>query len=80
MGFRASAIEGSRFYLGLLAISLEILRAHCGTNAVGLKFLEENKGREGVVTLKSGLQYKVHGNLREEQFAPSPMFHKHCLT
>merc|ERR1719183_967715 len=30
-----------------------------GTNDVGKKFLEENKEREGVVTLKSGLQYKV---------------------
>lgn len=30
-----------------------------GTNDEGKAFLEENKGREGVVTLKSGLQYKV---------------------
>ena len=29
------------------------------TNAAGLKFLEENKAKEGVVTLPSGLQYKV---------------------
>ena len=29
------------------------------TNAAGLKFLEENKAKEGVVTLASGLQYKV---------------------
>ena len=25
----------------------------------GLKFLEENKGKEGVITLESGLQYKI---------------------
>lgn len=30
-----------------------------GTNAAGLAFLEENKQRPGVVTLASGLQYKV---------------------
>merc|ERR1719230_2577540 len=28
-------------------------------NEFGLKFLEENKGKEGVITLPSGLQYKV---------------------
>lgn len=33
--------------------------AQAGTNEVGTKFLEENKDREGVVTLSSGLQYKV---------------------
>ncbi len=25
----------------------------------GLKYLEENKGKEGVITLPSGMQYKV---------------------
>lgn len=39
--------------MGLLAIAL------AGTHEEGVKFLEENKEREGVVTLKSGLQYKV---------------------
>ena len=29
------------------------------TNAAGLAYLEENKGKDGVVTLPSGLQYKV---------------------
>jgi FKBP-type peptidyl-prolyl cis-trans isomerase FklB len=29
------------------------------TNAVGTKFLTENKDKEGVVSLPSGLQYKV---------------------
>ena len=29
------------------------------TNEAGKKFLEENKAKEGVVTLPSGLQYKV---------------------
>jgi FKBP-type peptidyl-prolyl cis-trans isomerase FklB len=29
------------------------------SNEVGTKFLEENKSREGVITLPSGLQYKV---------------------
>lgn len=34
----------------------------------GAKFLEENKAKEGVVTLKSGLQYKI----LEEGTGPSP--------
>lgn len=29
------------------------------TNAAGQKFLDENKGKDGVITLPSGLQYKV---------------------
>eukprot|EP00929_Paragymnodinium_shiwhaense_P116789 TRINITY_DN866_c0_g1_i1.p1 TRINITY_DN866_c0_g1~~TRINITY_DN866_c0_g1_i1.p1 ORF type:complete len:235 (+),score=49.74 TRINITY_DN866_c0_g1_i1:99-803(+) len=33
--------------------------ALAGTNEIGKKFLEENKKREGVVTLASGLQYKM---------------------
>ena len=30
-----------------------------GSNEAGLKFLEENKNKEGVITLPSGMQYKV---------------------
>ena len=33
--------------------------AYAGTNAFGTKFLAENKGKDGVTTLPSGLQYKV---------------------
>merc|ERR1719229_2063599 len=33
--------------------------AAAATNEVGKKFLDENKAREGVIKLKSGLQYKV---------------------
>ena len=39
--------------LALLPVAL------CGMNEESKKFLEENKGKEGVVTLASGLQYKV---------------------
>ena len=46
-----------------LALALAALAAPAvvlaGTNEEGLKFLEDNKAREGVITLKSGLQYKV---------------------
>ena len=38
---------------------LSALVAVSATNEAGLKFLEENKHKEGVVTLPSGLQYKV---------------------
>ena len=30
-----------------------------GSNAAGEKFLAENKNKEGVITLASGMQYKV---------------------
>lgn len=43
----------------LLAVILQIYTVSAGTNEVGKAFLEENKNRPGVVTLKSGLQYKV---------------------
>jgi hypothetical protein len=33
--------------------------ASAGTTSEGLKWLAENKNKEGVITLPSGLQYKV---------------------
>jgi FKBP-type peptidyl-prolyl cis-trans isomerase FklB len=42
------------------AIKAKALEAKYGENkAAGIKFLEENKAKEGVVTTESGLQYKV---------------------
>ena len=42
------------------AIKAKALEAKYGENkAAGIKFLEENKTKEGVVTTESGLQYKV---------------------
>jgi len=42
------------------AIKSKALEAQYGENkAAGEKFLEENKGKEGVVTTESGLQYKI---------------------
>merc|ERR1711871_237322 len=44
----------------LFAVSLALIAAvTSATNAEGTKYLEENKSKEGVVTLPSGLQYKV---------------------
>ena len=47
-------------------MALRTLTAFCAliatasaTNAAGIKFLDENKGKDGVITLSSGLQYKV---------------------
>merc|ERR1719409_793239 len=48
---------GSRVHLLLLLLQLSA--ANAGTNEVGKKFLEEQKGKDGVITLKSGLSYKV---------------------
>lgn len=46
-----------------------------GTNEVGKKFLEENAKRPGVITLESGLQYKV---LREGHGDRSPLAGTPC--
>jgi len=46
-----------------------------GTNEIGTKFLEENGKREGVVTLASGLQYKV---LREGHGEKTPLVGTSC--
>jgi len=46
-------------FVCLLATTLQFYTIVAGTNEVGKAFLEENKNRPGVVTLKSGLQYKV---------------------
>ena len=43
----------------VLACSLSLPAVLAGTNAFGKKFLEENKARAGVITLPSGLQYRV---------------------
>jgi hypothetical protein len=47
----------------LLLLSLLVLSfvsfVSAGTNEAGLAFLEENKQKPGVVTLPSGLQYKI---------------------
>merc|ERR1719287_295076 len=49
--------------------------ALAGTNEVGKKFLEENAKRPGVVTLPSGLQYKV---LREGDGDDHPTVSSPC--
>lgn len=45
------------FMLALLSVCMPMILA--GTTPEGLKFLEENKKKDGVVVLSSGLQYKV---------------------
>eukprot|EP00435_Cladocopium_sp_Y103_P003204 s4383_g1.t1 len=49
--------------------------AWAGTNEVGKKFLEENAKRPGVITLESGLQYKV---LREGHGDRNPLAGTPC--
>jgi len=49
----------ARSLVCLLAVTLQVDLICAGTNEVGTAFLEENKNRPGVVTLESGLQYKV---------------------
>jgi FKBP-type peptidyl-prolyl cis-trans isomerase FklB len=43
----------------LLLLVATLVGLVAASNEVGTKFLEENKSREGVITLPSGLQYKV---------------------
>merc|ERR1719201_2989194 len=59
----------------MLAILAFAGLAAAGTNEVGKKFLEENAKRPGVVTLSSGLQYKV---LREGSGPNSPLAGTSC--
>lgn len=47
-----------------------------GTNEAGLAFLAENKEKEGVITLSSGLQYKV---LRKGRGMDHPAVNAPCL-
>ena len=56
-------------------LALLVLGASAGTNEVGKKFLEENGKRPGVITLASGLQYKV---LREGHGDQSPLAGTPC--
>merc|ERR1719235_1729290 len=43
----------------ICSLALFVSLASAGTNEAGKKFLEENKDKPGVITLPSGLQYKV---------------------
>merc|ERR1712159_627362 len=43
----------------LIILLFAICTVAAATNEAGKKFLEENKAKEGVVTLPSGLQYKI---------------------
>ena len=57
-----ASVEDARTYVETHtdAIKAKALEAKYGENkAAGIKFLEENKTKEGVVTTESGLQYKV---------------------
>eukprot|EP00656_Telonema_subtile_P000203 TRINITY_DN10102_c0_g1_i2.p1 TRINITY_DN10102_c0_g1~~TRINITY_DN10102_c0_g1_i2.p1 ORF type:complete len:238 (-),score=80.83 TRINITY_DN10102_c0_g1_i2:253-966(-) len=66
-----------RFHIMLKFIALTALFAvaYAGTNEAGLKYLEENKGKEGVITLPSGMQYKV---LRKGEGADHPTVDSPC--
>jgi len=52
-------LQQKGFLVLLVLCSLVSSIVNAGTNDAGLKFLEENKSKEGVITLASGLQYKV---------------------
>jgi FKBP-type peptidyl-prolyl cis-trans isomerase FklB len=48
-----------QIFFTFVAALLACACVKAGTNEEGLKFLEENKGKPGVITLESGLQYKI---------------------
>merc|ERR1711865_1288361 len=58
-----------------LIATLLVAAAIAGTNEKGLKFLEENKGKDGVISLASGMQYKV---LRAGEGANHPTVDSPC--
>jgi len=59
----------------VLLVATVLGLAEAGTNEVGKKFLEENGKRAGVITLPSGLQYKV---LREGEGEDHPTADSSC--
>lgn len=65
---------GHRSKLSLLATAL-LIALSSATNAAGLAFLAANKDKEGVVTLPSGLQYKV---LRSGEGTDHPLVNSPC--
>merc|ERR1719262_1674023 len=65
-------MKGARL---LLVLAVQLGLADAGTNEVGKKFLEENAKKPGVVTLPSGLQYKV---LREGSGEDHPLVGTSC--
>lgn len=46
-------------WIKLAVLACVLVLASAGTTSEGLKWLAENKAKEGVVELPSGLQYKV---------------------
>ena len=59
----------------LAVLLVAFVGSAAASNAAGIKFLEENKGRPGVITLPSGLQYKV---LREGSGDSHPTADSSC--
>merc|ERR1711968_293550 len=59
----------------LIILLFAICTVAVATNEAGKKYLEENKSKEGVVTLPSGLQYKV---LRKGDGAHHPTVDSPC--
>merc|ERR1712070_986849 len=51
-------MKSMQLHVALIALTL-VPAIMAGMNADSKKFLDENKGKEGVITLASGLQYKV---------------------
>ena len=45
----------------VLVVAALCVAVYAGTNPVGLKYLEENKAKEGVVETSSGLQVQCPG-------------------
>ena len=52
-------VSAAPLLLTLVAACLTSLPSVSASDAEGLAFLEENKSKEGVNTLESGMQYKV---------------------
>jgi len=59
----------------ILLLLLQLVTLVTASNDEGLKFLEENKSEEGVISLESGLQYKV---LRKGEGAFHPTVSSPC--
>ena len=76
MALKKFALLGFRCTIMLrLAVVLCSCALARGSNAVGEKFLADNKNKEGVITLASGMQYKV---LRQGDGTDHPTLDSPC--
>jgi len=73
VGEKASVGQDNMMTRVVSLLAATLIATAMGTNEKGIAFLKENGAKEGVVTLPSGLQYKVlTASTKEGALTPSP--------